>query len=582
MATHFATEPRVQEPTRYAPDEAPRWLLPVILFAAFALYAGSLQFQFVYDDWPQIIRNPFLTSFHKLLGYFTSSVWNHLIPGKSGNYYRPLFMMWLGLNRWLFGLHPFGWHLTTVALHVLVTWQVYALTRRLYRDQYIALFTSAIFAVHAVHNESVAWISGVTDPLVAVFMLGAFQVFLLYDERRHWKWLATSLVLFALAMLSKETAVVLPGIIVVYYWTKLEGSPTARVRAMFAPVAAFAAVLAVFLVCRQLALGAFSAEDANPGLYTAHIIPFAIAYYFRMLVAPLDLKVFHDNPEINSFHSLNFVLPLLISLAVIALLIWLARKHGPNAVAVAWLTLPILPVLVGAALLEKEEFVHDRYLYIPSMGFAMLVAWGIRRLHSTQRVFNIPVAQAVALLACIAYFGLAAALQLPQWTSNFALYSYGVKATKRSLIARAHLGAEFLAAGDHQNAFHYLKLAHDADPEDWRVNFSLGVAYYYDHIYPDADHYLTIAARIQPGNSNQFYFRGMSRLATGQLDAAEADLLHAVQMTPGAPDYHEGLGNVWERKGDIKDAIAAYEEELKIAPKPALAQHVADLRARNR
>ena len=555
-----------------------RLLLLLVLLITFALYAGTLNFQFVYDDWPQIVRNPFLASGAQVVKYFTSSVWSHVF-GKTGNFYRPIFMSWLALNRWCFGLNPMGWHLTTVLLHVIDTYLVYVLARRLFRDGLLAVFAAAIFGVHAVHVESVAWISGVTDPLVAVFMLTSFLCFLNYEQRRVRMCLAASLLLYGLALLSKEVAIVLPAIIVVYVAKQARAQKADAVRPLLVPVLTFAAATALYLVARRMALSGFAQNDGQPLRYVLQVMPYAIVKYMGALGAPVRLAVFHDPPDISGFASLKFILPVLL-IALVSYCVWrIARVSTASAVTMAWLVLPLVPALVGVALLEREEFVHDRYLYLPSVGFALLLAGSLRRWATGRRlIFHIPLMQVAVMLALVTFYGSAAAWQMAPWASNLLLYTQGVKQTSRSAIARDHLGTELLAKGDSTNAFHYFEEAWRIDPHDWRTSFSLGVASYYAHRLPEAVHYLTAASELEPQNSNQYYFRGLSRMEMGQLDVAEADLRKAIAITNSSPDYYRALGGLLERKGDQPAAVQQYEMALKLAPDDALSVHVRELR----
>src|ERR1035438_4257985 len=185
---------------------------------AFLVFVPTLGFQFVYDDKPQIIQNPGIHAWRYLPHYFTSHAWAELYPHVSGNYYRPLFLLWFRLNHAMFGLAPKGWHLTTILCHVAATYMVFVLLRRLADSRWIAFCAATLFALHPVHMESVAWVSGVTDPLMAIFLIGSFLSYLSFREEKRGGWMALALVLFALGLLEKETIVVLGPLVFVYAW----------------------------------------------------------------------------------------------------------------------------------------------------------------------------------------------------------------------------------------------------------------------------------------------------------------------------------------------------------------------------
>ena len=190
-----------------------------ILAATFLAYAGTLSFGFVFDDTAGIVRNDSLRAWHYLPSYFTSHVWSFLYPHLLSNYYRPFFLLWLRLNDALFGLHPWGWHLTSVLAHLGVTYLVYRLGLKLFRDAWVAAFAGLIFGLHPVHIEAVAYVSAVPEVLSTLFALAALLAWLRAREAGSNRiWLAAALALFAAALLSKESGIMLPVFIAVHAW----------------------------------------------------------------------------------------------------------------------------------------------------------------------------------------------------------------------------------------------------------------------------------------------------------------------------------------------------------------------------
>jgi hypothetical protein len=129
-------------------------------------YADTLRFRFVYDDYPQILVNPRLTSWHYLPQYFTSDVWSHYFANAAIHYYRPIFLIWLFINYALFQLHPLGWHAMNVILHLTVTVLVWNFVERMTSDREVACFASLISGLHPIHTEVVAWVSTSSEMLL--------------------------------------------------------------------------------------------------------------------------------------------------------------------------------------------------------------------------------------------------------------------------------------------------------------------------------------------------------------------------------------------------------------------------------
>ena len=221
------TQPARQLPGAPLSDRTVMVALAFILGLVFLAYLNTLQFTFVHDDRFQILGNTWLRSWKYLPRYFTADVWAFEHPVFRGTFYRPIFLLWFRLQYLVFGLNAWGWHLCTVLCHVGVTLLVYFTAERLLEDRLAALFTALIFGLHPTHAEGVAWVSGVTEPLFALFLFASYLCYLKKraEPERARIHLVISLVLYALACLSKETAVVLPFIIFAceLLWSKRPG-----------------------------------------------------------------------------------------------------------------------------------------------------------------------------------------------------------------------------------------------------------------------------------------------------------------------------------------------------------------------
>src|SRR6202163_3118634 len=154
----------------------PALLLPLLGLTAFVVYCGSLSFEFVWDDWPQIANNPIIRTWSNLPRAFGSDLWYHV--ARHQVYYRPLFVAWSMLNYTLFGVRPWGWDLGAVLLHVGAVVAVFWLVRRLGLEYWTAALAALIFALHPVHIEPVTWISAASDTMVTILAVLAFAAFL--------------------------------------------------------------------------------------------------------------------------------------------------------------------------------------------------------------------------------------------------------------------------------------------------------------------------------------------------------------------------------------------------------------------
>ena len=193
-----------------------KYFLWTVLLITGITYLGTVRFGFVYDDYPQILFNPFVRAWRYVPQYFLNSVWKHMDPLAAGNYYRPLFLLWVRVNYAAFGNRPFGWHADVLLLHLIATGLVYLTIRKMTGRPNIAWMTSLIFGLHPIHHEAVAWISGSTESLFAITFLAAFLAYLRSRESAKTVWMAVSCGFYAVSLLCKETAIIFPALVFAY------------------------------------------------------------------------------------------------------------------------------------------------------------------------------------------------------------------------------------------------------------------------------------------------------------------------------------------------------------------------------
>ncbi len=186
-------------------------LVPAVVLAiTAAVYLPTLAFGFVCDDAEQIVTAQPHYTWSALPSYFTTDVWSYTAFVKS-NYYRPGFLVWLLLDSRLFGLDTVLWHASVLALHLAATLLFYLLARRISADVAVAGAAALLFGLHPSHVEAVAWLSGSTETVFAVLALASILCHI-----RGWR--AAALLLFAAALFSKETAIVLPLLLAACDW----------------------------------------------------------------------------------------------------------------------------------------------------------------------------------------------------------------------------------------------------------------------------------------------------------------------------------------------------------------------------
>jgi tetratricopeptide (TPR) repeat protein len=579
--------------TRQRPAAAsaldPRWLCALAVLLSVLVYLRTVDFPFVYDDLAQIVSNSHIQSWHYLPQYFTQHLWSQMGEDLPNNYYRPFFLLWMLLNFKLFGAQPVGWHIAAILLHAAVTWAVYLIAGRELKDRLAAGIAAILFAVHPVHVEAVAWVSGINEPEFVLFALLSVLCYLRWRDGDGRKWLAFSLLSFSFSLLSKETAIVLPAMILFYEWRRLRqlwpAAPIgARIQVIAPVVAGYAALDLAYLAIRTLALKGIAPNIGNhaSALSVALSFPSATWFYLSKLLWPTSLSVFYSFAFVTRPSLLNFALPLLGLLAVAAALGWCARRVTGVAAACLWLMIPLLPPLLALARFDLRDLVHDRYLYLPCMGFAMLVALLLRRLSfGSRKLFRLPLAQAAAVFLLTSALAAATVVQSQYWSSDLALYRRGVQIAPRNPLALDQLAKLLSNQQDYDDAAQYFARALEADPDDYRTLMSLGVMLSYQNDYDRAIPYLQRAIQLHPSSGMPYFFLGVSQLGRKQLPEAESSFRRAIQLVPGKSRQHYALGLVLEEQGRLPEARSEFLAELKVDPNSTDApQKLEDIQSR--
>jgi tetratricopeptide (TPR) repeat protein len=564
-------------------------LLALAAGATFIAYAGTLGFDFVYDDRTQIVYSPFVHSWRFVPRYFTSHVWSYQYPHMLGNYYRPMFLLWLRINHALFGLNPWPWHLMCVLLHVGVTALVFGLAKRLTRDDFTAGAAALIFGLHPVHVEAVAYISALPETVKALLLLAAFLCFLRWrDSGEHTGrgWLFVSLLFYALDTLSKETALVLPLLIIAYAWilpSEVNLAAASRLRRLARALRValpYLALTLVYLVARDLALKGLSHPVNSLALLTLVLtIPSVLFFYLKLLFWPVGLSAFYDLPYVTHPGLKNFLLPaFLVAVVALILVVWSRRASGvalagepgreSRAVIFAslWLAVPVV-LLLNLRVFPADEVVHDRYLYLPSVGFALLVALGIRHLRvGRARWWGWPAAQVVLVVALAAGLGAATIHQSLYWSDELSLYSHAHQVAPRNNAAETSLAA---VAGERKLYSACIELYQDVlsrDPNFWRANVNLAYTYYELGRLEEAAEYFRRSIASDPVDGDQYLYLGLSLLRLGHPAEAEAAVRRALLTRPGGANYHYVLGVILKTRGNLPAALAQFQAELARNP----------------
>src|SRR5208337_3088930 len=271
-------------------------LLAFLAVGAALPYLNTLRNGFVSDDAIQVLHNPYIRNFHHLAKIFTTRATSH-VPGWP-NYFRPLMNVGYLLCYQVFGPHPFGFHLVNIVLHVLVVCAVFLVTKRMFQNRNLALMAAALFAIHPIHTEAIAWIAASPDMELSLFYLLTFWFFLAVTRPGGRFSYSAQLAMagsFVLALLSKEQAVTLPLLATVYEHLYRADRAQTRPAQKVGRYAVLWLLTVAYLLFRVRVLGALSAGLDNDGLtwYQASLSSIVLlGQYLWKVLWPVDLRAF--------------------------------------------------------------------------------------------------------------------------------------------------------------------------------------------------------------------------------------------------------------------------------------------------
>jgi protein O-mannosyl-transferase len=513
--------------------------------SVFVIYSPTLRFQFVLDD-HRFTSDPRIQSSGHVWDYFANYVWAQFTGGPP-SFYRPVFILWLRINFILNELSPWGWHLLSIAKHVVVATLLGLLTWKLLHDRTAALLAATLFALHPAQTESVAWVT-VPDPLMSIFVLGALLLYLRYSdgvfaneqvgekksrqsaraEKQHasMRWLVASSVLCFAAMLAKETAIVFPAVIFLLAalvpvsqlagQTK-EENPWTKVRAPQAlrQTLLFLCSMVVYLLMRLNALGGKLGAQTQHLPWTTIVLswPATLWFYIKVLLWPSRSYAFADPTLADRFSVRAVLLPAFSVVCVIAILAvagWWAWKKAhrelsnDEAVGVEralpiGATLLIFPILLALNLnaLNPGDFLHGRYTYLPLAGLMLLAATGW---HLTTTL-RIPLLCAGSLLA-VAFAALTIQQEQP-WKDDLALFTaahqlapHNGPVAQNLANARVQAALQLDEEGRCAEAMPVFQEVTQEYPQDWFAWAGLGDCFVQLNDLPKAEESLHRAAEL--------------------------------------------------------------------------------------
>ena len=542
-----------------------------ILLFSFLVYFNALYNGFVYDDEFQVVQNHWIRDIKFIPEIFSQSVWQFQgMEGANTNYYRPLMHLIYMLNYFLFGLRPWGFHLVNVLFHASVSVLVFIIAARILSGlhlpssrSYLSLsfMAAVLFATHPIHTEAVTWVAGLPDLSYTFFCLLSFYLYITYREVSK-TGLFFSAASFFLATLCKETALTLPLILIAYdYVFRMPSDrPVERLKG-YAP---FFVAGGVYFVLRLHALGGFAPQKQHMELstyqYVINVFPLFAQYLWKTLM-PVNLNAYYVLHPVSSIFDMKCIVGLIVTIGFIALT-YINLKKSKTAFFNLLFVMPLLPVLYIPAL--GESAFAERYLYLPSVGFVVLLVMFIAWMET--KIPKSAIGMPIIFIAITGVYTFGTIDRNTVWRDNYSLFSDTVRKSPDGAKPHNNLGYVLEGRGQIDEAIEQYQIALRLNPDSAEASNNLGSAFDKKGWVDRAMEQYQTTLRMHPNFSRSRISLGYVLEEKGMLEAAIEQYQIVLQLNPGSVDAHYSLGNAFFKKGWIDRAIEQYQTALKLNP----------------
>ena len=560
--------------------------LALVLVLAFAVYANTLWNGFVYDDHEQVELNPYVHHVQYVGKILTTTVWSFQGSEGQTNYYRPLMTLGYLVCNELFQSLPYGFHLINILLNCVVVWLAFAVCSMLFGDETIALCAAAIFALHPIHTEVVAWVAAITELELAVFYLAAFALFLRLDSGDRRQELMTRLLMclsFVLALLSKEQAITLLPLAVIYEHVYRADHALTNWRIKASRYGGLIAIGCAYLIFRAAVLGGLAPVLKHPDVTPSQVPISALALlgqYVAKLFWPHPLLAFYVFHKSASFFDPGVLLGLALTFCAVILFIFLWRRARIYSFALIWMAVTLAPVL-NPRWMATNVFA-ERYLYLPSVGFCALLSAGVVWLFRKAPA-KAPVFRRAGVTAGIAVCALAATQIVARnrdWHDDWTFLTRTLATEPHASLLRTDLGTlEWSHLHREEAQRQWLRALADK-PDDAVALSNLGLAALEEQRYQDAENYLHKAIELRPHFAAPHIHLGRIYLAQGQPAAAEAEFRTAVEIYPLNTQARNALGKFYFDQGKLTDAEQQYRASVESQPTEEALNQLGDIYCR--
>ena len=551
----------------------------LIILLSVIVFSNMFRNQFVGDDHNLVVENDFIRDWSNLPKIFTS---DYFALSKIGPYYRPVTTLTFFIDYSLWDLNVFGYHFTNLLFHIVNAILIYLILSLVLKNRITALVASLLFALHPVQTEAVNGISFRVDLHAFSFFLLAIFLYIKHSSQKGPKrkfYYAGSIISFIFALFSKEMAITLPFILVLYdycFGSREKGTEiinrSSRLQSAFGK-SLKRSHIAFFLVSASYMLGRFylfydpSRLPEYPGgsFHLAMLITMSrvVVNYIRLLFLPVNLCADYIFPISTSILEPSVVISITV-LVVILITVIKVNKHSKEiSFPIFYFFVTLLPV---SGIIPFGNIMAERYLYFPSLGFCILLAMIITKVINSSRLRYIRKFVVLFLIFILFAYSIRTMDRNRDWKDDLTLWSRTVEGPFISPRAFNNLGNAYLKKGLYDEAISQFEKAVQMDPTFEIGYYNLGVAYTTKDQYEEALANYQKVLQIDPGHAQTHFMVGSIYQRGRHYDLAIEEYEKAIENNLDYVEAHFNLGLLYGKKGMFIQAAESFNHAIRTKP----------------
>ena len=545
------------------------WICLVLTLVTAAVFYQVRTYDFVnYDDNIYVYENP------DIQAGITLKAIKWAFTAGYANFWHPLTLLSHMLDWQLFGTNAGGHHLTNLIFHIANTLLLFLVLKQMTGALWQSAFVAALFALHPLHVESVAWVSERKDVLSTFFWMLTMLAYLRYVKYPNVARYQLTLLIFALGLMAKPMLITLPFVLLLLdYWPldrigRLQWQTFYRLILEKIPFIVLSAVSSVIAFLTQQSGRAVVVLAAFPLKFRIYNALISYVKYIEKMFWPSRLTMFYPHPGQN-ISVLYVIISAVILLAVTILILRFAQNHRYLVTGWFWYLGTLVPV--SGLIQVGSHAMADRYSYVTLTGLFIIIAWGLPDLLGNRPHRKIVLW--VSSLAVLSILAVCAHIQQRYWKDAITIYQHALKVTDDNYIIHFFIADDLFEDGRVNEAIWHNIEALRLNPDCADALNGLGVIYYKTGKVDEAIGYYKRALEIDRRNVEVYSNYGMALAAKGKFDEAVSLYNRALQITPDSVNIRLNLGVALTGSGRLEEAVKEYEKILLIQPQNAVAHN---------